>query len=62
MTSGVHVVVSDGVRPFNAEDGSQMLSVAFVQLAETCLWNGPTATVIKHDWNNDGVIDQQSLL
>ena len=39
-----------------------MVSVAFVQLIETGLWNGPTVTVVQHDRNSDGVVDQQSLL
>ena len=36
-----------------------MVSVAFVQLIETSLWNGPTVTVVQHDRNNDGVVDQR---
>ena len=36
--------------------------LAFVQLIETGLWKGPTVTVVQHDRNNDGVVDQQSLL
>ena len=46
-----------------AKYGSEVISVtvAFVQLMEAGLWESPGVTVVQHEWNNDGKVDQQSL-